>query len=294
MTSSFVILATIIGLHVVTASNEWAYWGVNGPKDWPGLCKTGSKQSPVNIVTEETVKADLGALKFIRYDFAFFGRIVNNGHSVQIELDGLPVYLKGGSLPSTYTLEQIHFHWPAEHTINGIRDALELHFVHYDNKYDNVSEASQYENGVAVVATLFELNQEDNLDLTPIMKSMGLVSKWVEGNAAMMKSKVIPYLFLPKDHTTYYRYNGSLTTPDCNESVMWIVLTKKLTISEQQINIFKNIETSHGTLNSNSRPTQAVGDRTIYHHLDEYSTTISFEPNLFDIFFLLVLMRLLN
>lgn len=52
-----------------------------GPKHWPGLCITGNKQSPINIVTEDTIKTDLGALKFIRYDFAFSGTIINNGHS---------------------------------------------------------------------------------------------------------------------------------------------------------------------------------------------------------------------
>lgn len=77
---------------------------------------------------------------------------------VQIQLDGVPIHLEGGNLPSTYVLEQIHFHWPAEHTMDGIQDALELHFVHYDNQYDNTSVASQYENGIAVVVTLFEVH----------------------------------------------------------------------------------------------------------------------------------------
>lgn len=76
---------------------------------------------------------------------------------VQIRLYGAPIHLEGANLPSTYILEQLHFHWPAEHTINGIRDALELHFVHYDEQYGNANMASQHKNGIAVVATLFEV-----------------------------------------------------------------------------------------------------------------------------------------
>ena len=52
-----------------------------GPEHWPGLCMNGEKQSPINIATEDTVKIDLGELKFIRYDFAFQSKITNNGHS---------------------------------------------------------------------------------------------------------------------------------------------------------------------------------------------------------------------
>lgn len=52
-----------------------------GPTYWPGLCVTGKKQSPINIVTEDTFNTDIGELKFIRYDFAFECKITNNGHS---------------------------------------------------------------------------------------------------------------------------------------------------------------------------------------------------------------------
>ena len=77
--------------------------------------------------------------------------------TVQLQLSGVPVHLEGANLKSTYILEQIHFHWPAEHTVDNNRDALELHFVHYKEQYGNTSAASKHENGIAVVATLFEV-----------------------------------------------------------------------------------------------------------------------------------------
>lgn len=60
-------------------------------------------------------------------------------------------------MPSVYILEQMHFHWSAEHTVDGVRDPLELHLVHYNNQYANFSEATQHENGIVVVAVLFEV-----------------------------------------------------------------------------------------------------------------------------------------
>lgn len=41
--------------------------------------------------------------------------------------------------------------------------------------------------------------------------------------------------FLPEDITRYFRYNGSLTTPGCFESVVWTVFDQKQTISHRQV-----------------------------------------------------------
>lgn len=57
-----------------------------GPDNWPGMCTTGKKQSPIDIVTEDAVRFDLGALKFDRYDFAFSGMIINTGHSGKLHI----------------------------------------------------------------------------------------------------------------------------------------------------------------------------------------------------------------
>lgn len=41
--------------------------------------------------------------------------------------------------------------------------------------------------------------------------------------------------FLPEDTSMYFRYNGSLTTPGCFESVIWTVFDEKQTISHRQV-----------------------------------------------------------
>lgn len=84
----------------------------------------------------------------------------------------------------------------------------------------------------------FQLNSDDNLDIMPILEAVQLVSNAVGKTTALMGTKIIPYRFLPKNHTTYYHYDGSLTTPGCQEIVMWYILAEKLTLSEQQVNLF--------------------------------------------------------
>lgn len=53
-----------------------------------------------------------------------------------------------------YVLDQMHFHWGSEHTLNGRRYALELHMVHHDRRY-SLKEAVQVKNGIAVLGVLF-------------------------------------------------------------------------------------------------------------------------------------------
>ena len=43
---------------------------------------------------------------------------------------------------------------------------------------------------------------------------------------------------LPTDKTKYYRYNGSLTTPTCNEAVTWTVFNDPVKISQAQVIFF--------------------------------------------------------
>lgn len=73
------------------------------------------------------------------------------------------------------------------------------------------------------------------MDLIPVLKTTEMVSNWVGKNTATLRRKLAPYLYLPKDHTTYYHYEGSLTTPECQESVWWYIMTEKLKISQAQV-----------------------------------------------------------
>ena len=69
--------------------------------------------------------------------------------------------------------------------------------------------------------------------------------------------------FLPKNTFQYYYYEGSVTTPNCDEKVRWFVLKDRITLSQNQLD--STLRTFYSTelitLSNNIRPIQNnIGD----------------------------------
>ena len=43
------------------------------------------------------------------------------------------------------------------------------------------------------------------------------------------------------EHKTYYRYKGSLTTPACQESVIWTVFNDPIYVNENEVKLFQSL-----------------------------------------------------
>ena len=227
--------------HVMAKSSvHWGYEGDIAAHNWSRLssdyelCGKGKNQSPINITG--AVKTELEPLSF-NYTSAL-SDIINNGHTVQVNIKkGSNVLIEQNS----FELKQFHFHSPSENKINGKSFPLEGHFVHADK------------NGkLLVVAVMFKKGIK-NKAITQLWKSMPEKS----GDKNVLDLKISAKDLLP-DNKAYYRFNGSLTTPPCTEGVRWLVLKKPVTISEEQVAVFKN-----SLQHSNNRPLQELNARII-------------------------------
>ena len=116
---------------------------------------------------------------------------------------------------------------------------MELHFVHYNSKYKDIGEAIQNEDGLAVLGVLFELSPYDNPNLNPLLNAIPAIQKghWEAWNTYPQNFRKL----LPVDTKSFYRYQGSLTTPPCSEVVTWTVFHDKLPISERQLKALRTL-----------------------------------------------------
>lgn len=71
-------------------------------------------------------------------------------------------YVFGGRLTNEYVLEGLHFHWGnrnnmgSEHIFNDVRYPLEMHIIHRNRRYPNVSEALKHGDGLTVLAFFYQ------------------------------------------------------------------------------------------------------------------------------------------
>ncbi|XP_059054540.1 putative carbonic anhydrase 3 [Achroia grisella] len=245
-------------------------WSYDDEKSWPGTqCKNGGKrQSPIDIRTTDVINdfskqfIKYGPLVFSGYHSVLVSGI-NNGHTVQFSTEGdvaIHPTLTGGPLEHMYRLEQVHFHWLSEHSINGIKYPMEIHFVHVRSDLA-VVDALKNKDGLAVVsvfcnvqAELDEYQQESTKEVMEHIPKLLEPGKRISGIILDMRK------LLSVNSESYYTYAGSLTSPDCNEVVIWIIFDTPIYLSDAQYRLFSKV----GVGRHNFRGLQKVNSHEVY------------------------------
>uniref|UniRef100_A0A671N7S3 Carbonic anhydrase n=1 Tax=Sinocyclocheilus anshuiensis TaxID=1608454 RepID=A0A671N7S3_9TELE len=199
----------------------------------------GQRQSPINIVTHR-VKHDPKLTSFIfeGHEKVFNMSVENHGHSAHFTLPQ-SVRLRGGGLPATYKAVQFHLHWGenggqgSEHSVDGERYPMELHIVHIKEKHGSLGEALNDSTGVAALAFFFEVTSGQNKQLDRVIEALGKVR--YEGNSCEIEDFRLTDIIPQANKLNYYRYSGSLTTPGCDQAVVWTVFQQSLPISKNQV-----------------------------------------------------------
>jgi carbonic anhydrase len=216
---------------------HWDYQR-EGPDTWQHTFDSceGEAQSPINIRTSH-VKYDpnLSSLSLNGYTAnrsLYVWNFTHNGHSIVAYPPPLArLSISGANLPEVFYLVQFHFHWGynpyqgSEHTIDGVKFPLEVHFVHQ----------AHFSHALAVLSILFDLQRDDNPHINELLS---ILNRTTNTSVFVEQQIDISRLFPTTSSPRFYRYNGSLTTPPCTEGVTWIILARRVPISPYQLEIF--------------------------------------------------------
>ncbi|KAF0296911.1 Carbonic anhydrase-related protein 10 [Amphibalanus amphitrite] len=249
--------------------NWWTYTdGVSGPENWSDfvpawrICKEGRQQSPINIEPARLLFDKHLRTVYVDKD-RVRGILRNTGHDVTLTADpSRTANISGGPLSYQYTFEKLQLHFGlvpddwrrssrhvagSEHVVNGKRFPAEIHLMGYNSHlYRNYSEAVDQSHGVVGIAILVQIEGVSLVGLLPNTEQ-------------------------------YITYEGSITSPACQETVTWIVFNKPIYMSHHQLPILKQLKQrsrnapDQDSLGNNYRPVQRLNNRVV-------RTNIDFEP----------------
>jgi len=288
---NFLFLFFTLSAYLSFVSSEWTYEGPFGVEHWKDFYEHcgGSKQSPVDIKPKDAISKSFGSFDKKAFTTPESMTLKNTGHSIKVSVKGGYTLKENvANLPGAFKAVQFHFHWGnttgSEHTVDGKQYFGEMHIVHYNSKYKDISEAINYQDGLAVLGVFIDKVQDNSTSyMEPIFKALSLVSQLNTDVEAQVEKFSISDL-LPEDLSQYYRYSGSLTTPTCNETVTWTVFKKTVQISSFKADLLRNKVSK--TFTSNFRPTQPMNGRKLYQNV---SSSSKFQSNFLVIFACLIL-----
>ncbi|KAH7703037.1 Protein CAH-5 [Aphelenchoides avenae] len=250
-------------------TDEWSY---EHPEKWPGACTTGFRQSPVDIVPQQTVRVPIPELRFVNYDFRGPLLVAANLHTAGISgfanwTDKQP-FIEAGGLSARYHLQQIHVHWSkdgpgSEHVVDGRRHPVEVHLVH---SKDGAHPDANVPDKFAVVAVFMEESREANKPLQEqFFSKLRKIRRIPDGEKGLgTDTELRPDVFLPQNRKNFYRYDGSLTTPNCDEAVVWTILGETVKVSKQQTDELRQMKMRKDhPFKDNTRPLQPLNGRPV-------------------------------
>jgi len=275
-----------------------------GPSNWATACDATcgmNAQSPIDLPADgDASLASKGCeVEFVGYDEPaknkagrdimkmkmFKGEFFSTNKTLQWNLEdwtnkGPMVKYPCQRNTNEYRLWQLHFHWGkndmegSEHTVNMKMYPLEVHYVHVLEKHKmDVSAALNDPEGLMVIGVFFDIKdkrtQTGKRFKTTFNSAKNIIKKGLKtpGVQNAKKTKPLNLLYwlrrseVAKNH---YNYQGSLTTPTCNEVVNWVVAKKSVDVWTKDLAKLRELINEKGMpITENWRPVQALNGREI-------------------------------
>jgi len=233
------------------AAPAWSHLNIGSwTQDYP-MCAEKS-QSPIDIETKEVVRANAGKdhlALHTKYVPLTDREIINNSHVMQVNGSFGTYTLPDG----VYDVKQFHFHFPAEHEINGKLGAGELHIVHQ-------KQGASGTDGLAVIGIVLEEEDFAFGKQVNFLSNLGFGKELpAEGGKLAISQPVNLNSFYDELRGEFFHYSGSLTTPPCAEKVHWYVAKQPAPVTRDQILSFQKRFPGNG----DNRPVQQKNGRAV-------------------------------
>lgn len=262
-------------------------------KDWECECSEGNEQSPVDLpLQQDSIETTIRPIFQFNYIQAnstqtTLDKMLIEGEYIKIRYKENMLRILHPNLGRAITFdgtifqaEEIQFHTPSEHTVNGKRYDMEMQVIHYGITKGDIGKQ-------LVLCFLFEskagkynqfINDIDFFNLPDINNP----------EADITNDLFIPKVFYTSDEISnsgnikynkpfsLYTYQGSLTSPPCAENTLVVVSSEIMTTSVSALNMFKeaigrkeysdgkgNFFISKGSI-ANYRETQNLNGRPVF------------------------------
>jgi len=194
--------------------------------NWPGVCQSGTLQSPISIDMYDKLESDILDFNYGKSQ----GKLKWNGSFYKIDFednDSKAIFTYNKVKPARtieYVLKRLIFRTPPEHIVEGEPNDLELQFVH--------DSTNKKESNNLLIISVF----------AKVTDHLKTANNWwnrinLDGDYNSSVEGVVGILTTLRD---YIYYEGSQTIPNCVENVNWIVFKKSIYIGRHHFNTLKS------------------------------------------------------
>ena len=167
---------------------------------------------------------------------------------------------------SYFTPAQFHFHAPSEHSVHGKLFDLEIHFVHLVKGSNTAGTTAAPQDAFpgGVIGIFFDRNQGGNYE-NSFLESLN--NAIVTKDSAKPTTVDVREFLHGVDMSSYWSYDGSLTTPPCTEGLKWSVIQQVQPISDAQLARFTERMADNNAFaggKGNNRVVQPLNDREVF------------------------------
>ena len=227
--------------------------------NWNSQCKLGQSQSPIDFTSDMTNYKLNPNYQILSFDYnliskSFVDFYFDEDKFIMKVSDAGYVKVRKKN-DYIYSLTQIIFHMKSEHTFDGQNADFEMQMVHEkDEKWlinNNILSDSDIFNSKLVISTLFRATAKKN---NTFIQDLNF-----KNQVLLNPLNLTEFIY----NISYFYYSGSLTTPNCDENVDWIVnMNFKFMTPAQLIDISYFINFIF--INGNNRQIRLLNGRQIY------------------------------